>query len=850
MRVFEGKRGHIIAIAVLILLPLLFFWEMVIEGQEPLAPDIQAWRPLGEWRTQAQEELGEMPLWCPVIFSGMPSYGSFISTPSAPLDLMRPLRTLIGRNAGLLHFVGLLVGSLSIYLLLIFRRKAPLCALTGSIVYTMTPYMLGLIAAGHNTKIRALYLAPLVFLAIETILKKRTVAAAGFLAAAVAYQFWSNHPQISYYTLFLGGLYVLGVLLFDRPVRWQGSGLAVGLLLGLVALVLAAGLVMEPYAAVLEYTPYSIRGAASALQESTEAGGVGWDYATAWSYSPKELVCFFFPAWFGLEGETYWGAMPFTQSTHYLGVTVILLCLFGVALSSGRRRWILLGLSAICLLIGFGRYLPLLYRPMYELLPMFNRFRVPSMIYALLPLLAAILSAEGLQRILDEEFWKRRPGGGKNRRASAAGAGAAGRIRRGWGRAVLALLILLVLWMLAGSWVTDEMRRGGAFVHAREVSQVGPQVVSAIKERPLESLRSAGGVPGILVQLVAQRMALLRSSVALGLLFLTLVGLVIEGRRRGLLKGEAAAALLFLLVAADLWVIDRKFYHPEPRGRAEAVLNKDEVTRFLEQQPGAFRIAPLSAAEFSSNRYAAFGIESVGGYQPAKLQVYDDLIRSGSIMSLPVLSMLNTRFILTDRKLDEAQFPLAATCRMPSDEPAYIHIHENPHVLPRAWFVTEVRVSPDPKALLAELRSSGFQPLRTAWVYSEAAGQLPDSLSPGEVVDIERDAHHFRARVRVEGQKPGLLVLSEIIYPPGWIATVDGGEVPILRVNHLLRAVQVAPGEHQVELRAVSRSQQRGVIANRISGLLVLAVIVGAWTGRRLRKGRRSDASDSEVARM
>ena len=277
MNLLEGKRGHGIAAAILVLVPLFFFWQMIVEGQEPLAPDTQAVKPLGKWALETEADLGEMPLWCDGIFSGMPSHGSFIYTPSSPLDLLRDLRLLFRDNRGIRYFLSLLVGAFSLYLLLILRRKAPICALGGALIYTMTPYFLGLIAAGHSTKLHALMLLPAVWLALELLLSKRSLFAAGLLAATVALQLWTNHPQIAYYTLFLGALYAIGVLIFDRAESWRGRGLWIGLVLGVLALALALGLIMDPYASVLEYTPHSIRGGTGELASGGTESSAGSD---------------------------------------------------------------------------------------------------------------------------------------------------------------------------------------------------------------------------------------------------------------------------------------------------------------------------------------------------------------------------------------------------------------------------------------------------------------------------------------------------------------------------------------------------------------------------------------------
>jgi len=676
-----------------------------------------------------------------------------------------------------------------------------------------------LIAAGHSTKLHALYLVPAVFWGIELLLARRSLAGGALLAVSVALQLWRNHPQISYYTLLLGGLYFIAVLLFDRPAGWRGRGLAWGLALAVIALIFAVGMVMEPYAAVVEYKPFSIRGGPGAFP-SDSGGGANWDYATAWSHPPEELLCFLFPAWFGLEGEAYWGRLPFTQSTHYVGAAALLLALLGLIWSSGRRRWLLLGLSGLVLIIGFGRHFPLLYRPMYELLPMFKSFRVPSMIYAMLSLPVAYLAADGLGRISAADFSL--PAKAKGHRARAHP------LLRRWPAVTLVLGGLLLLWIVAGSWTADQVRASGGLVSPREAGQLDTRSLAQLRDSPLERL--AGSPLGARV---VERASRLQSSVLTGLLLLAACAVLIEGRRRGWVPPAVAAGLLVLLVTLDLWVIDRKFYHPRPRRESQSVLQSDDVIRTLQEQEGIFRIAPLTAQGLRTNRYAAFGLESVSGYQPAKLRIYDDLIRSGALTTLPVLSMLNARFLVTDRPLDPNVFPHVMTQRGPRG--AELHVHENPGAMPRAWFTTDQIVLSDAGAVLDRLQSGEFDPSRTALILEAERGAFPGRLSAGEVLGVARNGpHDLSVDVRVEGPDAGLLVLSEIVYPPGWVLTIDGEEADILRVNYILRAVAVDPGDHRIEMRAISRARATGVWVSRGSVLaVVLMAVAGCWSRRR-----------------
>ena len=525
-----------------------------------------------------------------------------------------------------------------------------------------------------------------------------------------------------------------------------------------------------------------------------------------------------------------------TQSTHYLGVTALMLAVLGLVLSSGRRRWLLLALSGIILLIGFGRNLPVLFKPMYEFMPMFNRFRVPGMIYSILPLMAALLAAEFLQLFLDDSRWV-------TNRPNKTKSGTAGGWLKHWPKITIIVFILLLLWIFAGGGFADSMRQGGAFIKDREAAQWGARYVEPLTTQSLDQLGSNPNFPIQLVNLMETRINLLRSSVMMGLLFIALIAGVIELRRRGKLKGEAAALLLVALITADLWITDLKFYHPAPRNQTEAVLTIDPVSRWLKGQEGDFRIAPLTRQDYGSNRFAAFGIQSLGGYQPAKLRIYNDLMETNVLFAPAVFSMLNARYLITDTDMSESGLPLAEKVSRGGQGQSVAYIHENPNVLPRAWFVKEIKLSESSAGLLTHMGGGEFNPAVTAWVYGDELSRFEDddqpvsageTLSSGSITDYQYSPHRISAKAVVDGPAAGLVVFSEIYYSPGWAATIDGVEAPIYRVNHILRAMVLPAGEHLIEMSAVSQAGSWGRLISWISGLLVVLLIGGGWlVGRR-----------------
>ncbi|NQU85513.1 MAG: hypothetical protein HQ541_07110, partial [Mariniphaga sp.] len=394
-----------------VLIPTLvsiFLVDMVYFGKIPLASDTISYKPISEWVKNYSLENSNIPHWYPNLFGGMPSYGSYICTSGDPLA---KIRNFLLFNRGLKYWDFFTIGGLAIYLLLRRRHIGKLSALFGGLVTCLTPYLFGLINAGHSTKIMSLGYFPLLFLAADYCITERKIRGILLLGLIAALQLWANHPQIVYYSWMVVVFFWLWNLVADRISKTQTvrqDTMASLMLVG--GLILALVLVSDPYISVYEFQEYSNRGASSVLDESgTTDSGVKWDYATQWSFEPKELISFLYPYYYGMQNyptrdiksAAYWGGMPFTQSTHYFGLLVVLLAILGAVLKKPDRFNLFLWVtSGLILLVGFGSYFPILFGPLFHLAPFFNKFRVPSMIYSFLPLTIGILAAGGLDHLL------------------------------------------------------------------------------------------------------------------------------------------------------------------------------------------------------------------------------------------------------------------------------------------------------------------------------------------------------------------------------------------------------------------------------------------------------------------
>jgi hypothetical protein len=261
-----------------------------------------------------------------------------------------------------------------------------------------------------------------------------------------------------------------------------------------------------------------------------------------------------------------------------------------------------------------------------------------------------------------------------------------------------------------------------------------------------------------------------------------------------------------VLLVADLCIVGGKFLDFTGKGEIEAVTRSTPQTDYLKSREGLFRVLPID--EFGSNRFAAFGIATVGGYQPAKLRVYQDLIDRNLLMSPPVLSMLNVRYLLSSRDPG-----------VPSFRPVAAGIYEFTDARPRAWFVPAWLPLPDEEAVLRDLGTPSFDPGAAALFSRGATPTLPQAgLAVRDARAEALSPHLLRIEVG-DGPGPGLLIVSEIYYPAGWTATIDGSPATILRANHCLRAIEVPAGAHRLEMRFASKGFRTGRTMSRIGGI-------------------------------
>jgi len=758
------------AAAVLALLTVVFFHEVALEGKTFVSPDTLA--PAGFVRIGEQALWRDhvYPLWNPFVFLGMPSFASgtynpLIYPPDWPLALLQKVVPLPDMIWMLLYYF---LGGLALYLLAREWGARPEGALIGAAAFVFAPNLVAVGSHGHGSQlVDSAYLPILLWLATRWMRRGR-LSDLGWLALAGGFQLLRGHVQICFYTWLAVALYVMieWAMGQKRPASLAQLSLRAAAVAAAAALAFGiSGFYSLP---LRDYARWSIRG-------SSEGGGVGMDYATQWSLAPFELPSLVVPSWAGFGGQTYWGGMPFTDYPNaYLGMVAVLLALpaFVVRPAEGPApRVFALALALVALFVSFGRNFPL-YGFLYQHLPLFNKFRVPVMVVILLQLAGSLGTAWGASAALD-------PAGVKGRRDP---------IDR-----VLLVAGALLAAAVVGALIGREAWRGAyvSFAMSRREPYL-PELAQIAYRDFISDLA---------------RVCLLGLA-ALAALWLT--------RRGKLAAGGASVALLGLLLV-ELWPVSGRVMKPVIGDTATRNLDlgRDDVVEFLERAapPGSFRILPLE--EFQSNRFAGFGIASLGGYHAAKPRLIQDFLDAQLQGDPAWLRLLDVRYIVTQKALEGAP-PYLKLVHQGSGV-----VYENLLALPRATVVGSWRVVAPAKAILDSVRAGAHD--ASGFAYLEKDPGIPSVEVPGAVARIVSYRLNDAA-VEVETPAPALLRLADLWYPD-WTATVDGRRAEVLKADYLLRAVAVPEGRHRVAFRFESPAVRNGLVLSLASLLVALALL-------------------------
>ena len=808
-RIMPGYRhgivlGLLLVIAIWFMSPVLFSDGVLIGG------DIFQWKAMAQSIVGEGAETGSKPLWATNPFGGMPGY--MIS-----YDMVVPQIDLIGKWLRLLiwplsHLLLLFAGA---YGFVFHLTRERLAAAISAVGFGLSTYLPILLVAGHNSKYVTLAYLPWLLWAFVYALRTPGLLGSLLFAAALAVNLRAGHVQITYYGVFVMAAFWItdGVAALRtggvRPFAITTAKLAAG---GILAVLMVA----QPYMAQAGYKAFTIRGATAG---STE-GGMGWEYAMAWSQGIGELLTLFIADAFGGTGATYWGPKTFTGGPHYVGSIVLLLAAIAIWVSRSRTVVALGAVALLMTLFSLGENAAWLNRLMYDHFPLFDAFRVPETWLSVVALVLAALAGLGAVEAVRDEAPVR-----------------AGRDRAVTTISIAAVAIALV-FVFMGDSLLDFSKPGEADTLASQVAQQRPDL--DVRDPQVQQF-----ITQEISRRQAERVDVYARDARRTLLFTVAAALLLLLVRRRKVPGWVAQAGLVVLVAADLGGVSHRYLSADrlvPASVADRPIERHAFDDWILERRaeaggvGSFRVLSLEGDPTVTAR-PAFWYETVSGYHGAKLRVFQDYLdallfdRNQGYLSANALRMANVRYVV-------AGFPMPGMEPVFQDETREMTVYEVPDALPRAWFVDAVEVVETPAEQWARLSDAGFDPSRVAVVSTGAASLTPaprDSTSTLSVRSTSYASDRFAFDVETDRER--LLVVSEVYYPAGWKARLDGADIAIERVNYLFRGVVVPAGSHRVEFTFEPDSHRIGVAVAGVSTGIVYGLIawllVAAWLKRR-----------------
>jgi hypothetical protein len=658
------------------------------------------------------------------------------------------------------------------------------------LAFLSMPNLVAAGAFGHGSQLMDSAYLPWVLWLCARVFRTGKLTDIAWLALGLGFQMLRGHVQICYYTWLALGVYVVIEAAAGGAGRPEPRTRMVRA--GSVLFALGLGLALSAflYLPVHDYVQYSIRG-------GNDNGGVGMDYATAWSFGGVELLTFFVPGAVGFGGQTYWGQMPFTDYPEYMGLGVLLLALVGVARARKPRTVLyLLLLSLFSLLVAFGHN-GFFYQLLYDHLPYFNKFRIPVMILLLVQLSVAVLAACGVDAVLEARSAPKE----------------SGRTRAALGIALALAAVVFVLGAIPDLW-----RENLAAIAGKSHPQMAPSLLQA-------ALQGASA-----------------DAIRVGLLALFLLLAAWLAARRTISAGMFAGTA-FLFVAIDLWIVDQQLMAPVlgPPQVIAQTNERDEFVDFLApvadsarahgQEIRIFALGP----DFQSNRLSGFRIGSLTGYHAAKPKLADQFV--GAIRDSLQQGHLPPRGFLGAAGVNFWVVPGQLGGSLPYLRPVFRGqqglIYQDSSAMARARLVTSYEVMPYDKQF-AKMMQVTYDPSGPILLAQAPPGPLGP---PGGQVRITR---YDLNEVDMEADCPGpaLLRFSDL-YFPDWTATVDGRSTPVLRADFCFRAVPLATGHHRVEWKYEPRALTEGLWLS-ILALLGVGAMFGfsAWRTRRQPAGR------------
>lgn len=789
---------HLVVILLFIIAALAYF-NPVLQGKKIFQSDIVQYTGMAKQQNDFRKTTGEETYWTDAAFGGMPTYQLGAKYPHNYIKQLDLTLRFLPRPADylFLYFIGM-------YILFLVMKVDYRLAFLGALAFGFSTYLIIILGVGHNAKAHAIAYMPLVLSGIFLTFRGKYLYGFLLLTVAMALELVANHFQMTYYLMLL--VIIIGIVYLIDAVKKKllpRYFKAVGIMS--VAVLIAIGLNATNILATKEYADTSTRGSTGLTINADgtpkdNKTGLDFDYITEYSYGKLESFNLFIPRFMGgssseafpKNSETveillqmgaspqeanqilsqipmYWGDQTYVGAPAYIGAIIIFLAVLALFLIRGRFKWWTVSGFMLALLLSWGKNFSGLTEFFIEYVPLYDKFRAVSSIQVIIELILPILAIVGLQKFFsqfDEED--------KRKNALVWATGIVG------GMALVFLLFKSALFDFASPY--DAYFR----------DELGLQFVDAVRE---------------------DRMALFTSDTLRSLIFVLLTAGVLWVYLKGKLKKGSAVVVLSILVLIDLVGVDRRYVNEEDFVQARLVeqpFEKNGADIQILEDEDHYRVYDASTNAFNSARSSYFH-NALGGYHAAKPGRMQDLfefyISRGDI---GILNMMNVRYIIVQNKNGG---PVA---------------QRNPYANGAAWFVENVLPAENANEEIQLLDSLDTK--KTAVINREFLSKIPnekiqrDSTATIELFSYKPNHLVYEASTKT----PQLAIFSEVYYPKGWNAYINGKPAEHFRADYVLRAMIIPPGNNKIEFKFEPKVIQTGSTISLASSLIFVLILLGS----------------------
>ncbi len=802
---------HFIAVALFALVSIIYC-KPAIEGKVLQQSDISQWKGMAQDALTYRDQYGKTPLWTNSMFGGMPTYQiTGIPGYSYSIGALDNLFTLKLPEPINLFFLA----SICFYFLAIVLGMNPIVGIVGGLCYSFATYNPIIIVVGHITKMHAIAYLPFFIGAILLIFKRKYILGGVLTALATALFVQANHLQITYYgtlIVFFMSLYHSIQWIIQKDFTHIYKTFVTALVAGMLGVAVNAPILVSTY----EYGKESIRGGSllTTKDSKTSSTGLNKDYALSYSMFKSEALVLMFPNIYGGGSDPnaidptkskavealqqmqpqigqqlqsfiqfYWGGIGFTAGPPYIGIIVCFFAFIGLFAKKNPHKWWIPAAIVFALMLAAGSYFQSFNYFMVDHLPFYNKFRAPSMILVIPTLLLGILALYGLQAVTEVDNFKN--------------------LLKQYKNSFILLVVLFAGVILF--YVNSDFKSEGDSNLLKQIALIQDPNQRAVFDGPAHELVNG---------LQQDRKTLIEGDITTALIYIGLIFILLFVYYKKIINQTIFIASIGVLAMVDLFQVNTKYLKSETYIEAaenENTFTESPIDIALKKDTSFYRVLDMRGGiqnAFNGGALVAYHHKTVGGYNPAKLSIYQDLIENQWYKfpnCLPVVNMMNTKYVITGN---------IATDTL-----------SNPQALGNAWFVKGIEYKKGPAEVMSSL--SSFNPKDTAIVEEKDKNSALTSISFDSTATIQLvNNKNDEVNYTSNSSQKQLAVFSEVYYKLGWKAYIDNVETPIYKANYVLRSIVVPAGKHDIRFEfkptSVNAAQKASIFASALLWLVVL----------------------------